>query len=40
MLGEPLYRRLADVPEPLGLVDVEDRCLIIEQRHLGLEAPR
>jgi predicted CoA-binding protein len=85
ILGEPVYRRLADVPGPVGLVDVfrpaaqtpdvarqavaagatalwlqlgiasaearriaesagllyvEDRCLIIEQRRLGLEAPR
>jgi uncharacterized protein len=85
ILGEPVYRTLADVPEQVGLVDVfrppgqaadvarqavavgasalwlqlgivsaearaiaedagllyvEDRCLIIEQRRLGLEAPR
>jgi len=85
ILGEPVYRTLADVPEQLGLVDVfrpseqtpdiarqavaagatalwlqlhivsaearriaedagllyvEDRCLIIEQRRLGLNAPR
>jgi predicted CoA-binding protein len=85
ILGEPVYPTLADVPEPLGLVDVfrpsedcaeiarqavaagaealwlqldirspearriaedaglryvEDRCLIIEQRRLGLNAPR
>jgi predicted CoA-binding protein len=85
ILGEKVYRRLADVPEPLGLVDVfrpsadcadiarqavdagakalwlqlgissaearriaeeaglvyvEDRCLIIEQRRLGLTARR
>ena len=85
ILGEPVYRSLADVPEQVGLVDVfrpsdrtpdvarqavaagasalwlqlgiasgearriaedagllyvEDRCLIIEQRRLGLEAPR
>jgi predicted CoA-binding protein len=84
ILGEPVYRRLADVPEPVGLVDVfrpsaqtpdvarqavavgatalwlqlgiasaearriaedagllyvEDRCLIIERRRLGLTAP-
>jgi uncharacterized protein len=84
ILDEPVYRRLADVPEQVGLVDVfrpspeaadvarqavaggatalwlqlgitsdearaiaeeagmlyvEDRCLIIEQRRLGLEAP-
>ncbi len=84
ILGEPVYRTLADVPEPIGLVDVfrpspqtpdvarqavaagatalwlqlgitsheartiaeaagvlyvEDRCLVIEQRRLGLEAP-
>jgi hypothetical protein len=84
LLGEPVYRTLADVPEQVGLVDVfrppwqapeiarqavaagatalwlqlgiasaearaiaegagllyvEDRCLIIEQRRLGLEAP-
>jgi len=84
ILGEPVYRRLADVPEQVGLVDVfrpspqtpdiarqavaagatalwlqsgiaseeardiaekanmlyvEDRCLIIEQRRLGLRAP-
>jgi uncharacterized protein len=85
ILGEPAYRTLADVPEPVGLVDVfrpsekapdiarqavaagadalwlqlhivsdearriaevagldyvEDRCLIIEQRRLGLSAPK
>jgi predicted CoA-binding protein len=85
ILGEPVYRTLADVPEQVGLVDVfrppgqaadvarqavavgasalwlqlgivsaearaiaedagllyvEDRCLIIEQRRLGLEATR
>ena len=85
ILDEPVYRRLADVPEQIGMVDVfrpsfeaaevaqqavaagatalwlqlgitsdearaiaqdagllfvEDRCLIIEQRRLGLEAPR
>ena len=85
LLGEPVYRTLADVPEQVGLVDVfrppwqapeiarqavaagatalwlqlgiasaearaiaegagllyvEDRCLIIEQRRLGLNAPR
>jgi predicted CoA-binding protein len=85
ILGEAVYRTLADVPEPLGLVDVfrpsaqtpdvarqavalgaealwlqlgirseearsiaesagmlyvEDRCLVIEQRRLGLDAPR
>jgi predicted CoA-binding protein len=84
ILGEPVYRTLADVPGPVGLVDVfrpsrvtpgfarqavaagatalwlqlgiasaesraiaeaagllyvEDRCLIIEQRRLGLRAP-
>jgi predicted CoA-binding protein len=84
ILGEPVYRLLADVPEQVGLVDVfrpspeaadvarqavaagatalwlqlgiasaearsiaedagllyvEDRCLIIEQRRLALEAP-
>jgi uncharacterized protein len=84
ILGQPVYRSLADVPEQVGLVDVfrpslqtpdvarqavaagagalwlqlgissmearsiaesagmlyvEDRCLIIEQRRLGLEAP-
>jgi uncharacterized protein len=84
ILGEPVYRTLADVPEPVRLVDVfrpsratpdiarqavavgaealwlqlgirseearsiaegagmlyvQDRCLIIEQRRLGLEAP-
>jgi uncharacterized protein len=84
ILGEPVYRSLAEVPEQVGLVDVfrpslatadiarqavaagaealwlqlgitseearsiaaeagmlyvEDRCLIIEQRRLGLEAP-
>ncbi len=84
ILGEPVYRTLADIPEPVGLVDVfrpsaqtpdiarqavaagatalwlqlgiasaearanaedagrlsvEDRCLIIEQRRLGLSAP-
>ncbi len=84
ILGEPVYRTLAQVPGPVGLVDVfrpsgqtpdiarqavaagatalwlqlgiasaeardiaeragllyvEDRCLIIEQRRLGLEAP-
>lgn len=85
ILGEPVYRTLADVPEQVGLVDVfrpaeatpdiarqavaagatalwlqlhiasaearqiaedagllyvEDRCLIIEQRRLRLDAPR
>lgn len=85
ILGEPVFRTLADVPEQVGLVDVfrpseqtpdiarqavaagatalwlqlhivsaearriaedggllyvEDRCLIIEQRRLGLDAPR
>jgi predicted CoA-binding protein len=85
ILGEPVYRRIGDIPEQVGLVDVfrpprqapdiarqavaagatalwlqlgiasaearaiaeaagllyvEDRCLIIEQRRLGLEAPR
>jgi predicted CoA-binding protein len=84
ILGERVYRTLAEVPEPIGLVDVfrpsretpevarqaveagakalwlqlgirseesraiaeragllyvEDRCLVIEQRRLGLEAP-
>jgi len=84
ILGERVYRSLADVPEPVGLVDVfrpsgatpdiarqavaagatalwlqlgiasdearaiaedagllyvEDRCLIIEQRRLGVDAP-
>ena len=84
ILGEPVHRTLADVPGPVGLVDVfrpsaqtpdvarqavaagatalwlqlgiasaeardiatragllyvEDRCLIIEQRRLGLSAP-
>lgn len=84
ILGEPVFRTLADVPEQVGLVDVfrpsiqtpdiarqavavgatvlwlqqgimseearsiaesagllyvEDRCLIVEQRRLGLEAP-
>jgi len=84
ILGEKVYRTLADVPEPIGLVDVfrpsgqtpdiarqavaagatalwlqlgiasaesraiaeaagllyvEDRCLVIERRRLGLEAP-
>jgi uncharacterized protein len=84
LLGEPAYRTLADVPEPVRLVDVfrpsgqtpdiarqavaagatalwlqlgiasaearaiaedagllylEDRCLVIEQRRLNLEAP-
>jgi predicted CoA-binding protein len=84
ILGEPVYRTLADVPEQVGLVDVfrpsaqtpdiarqavaagatalwlqlgiasaearviaedagllyvEDRCLFIEQRRLGLDAP-
>jgi predicted CoA-binding protein len=84
ILGEPVYRTLAEIPEPVGLVDVfrrsaatpdvarqavavgasalwlqlgiaseearaiaegagllyvEDRCLIIEQRRLGIEAP-
>jgi predicted CoA-binding protein len=85
ILGEPVYRTLADVPEPVGFVNVfrpsqktpdvarqavaagatalwlqlhiaslearqiakdagllyvENRCLIIEQRRLGLTAPR
>jgi uncharacterized protein len=85
ILGERVFRSLAEVPEPIGLVDVfrpsdrtpdvarqavaagatalwlqlhiasdearriaedagllyvEDRCLIIEQRRLGLDAPR
>jgi uncharacterized protein len=85
ILGEPAYATLADVPEPIGLVDVfrpsastpdiarqavavgatalwlqlhiesaearqiaeaagllyvENRCLIIEQRRLNLQAPR
>ena len=84
VLGEPAYPTLADVPEPVGLVDVfrpgracadiaaqavaagataiwlqlgivsaearsiaelagllyvEDRCLVIERRRLGLDAP-
>src|ERR1039458_9639418 len=84
ILGEPVYRTLAEVPEQIGLVDVfrpsadtpeiarqavdvgatalwlqlgivseearsiavnagllyvEDRCLIVEQRRLGLNAP-
>jgi predicted CoA-binding protein len=84
ILGEPVYRTLAEVPEQVGLVDVfrpsaqtpeiarqavavgatalwlqlgiiseesrsiaesagllyvEDRCLIVEQQRLGLEAP-
>ncbi len=84
ILGEPVYRTLAGVPEQVGLVDVfrpsgqtpdiarqavaagatalwlqlgiasaearaiadeagllyvEDRCLVIEQRRLGLDAP-
>jgi uncharacterized protein len=84
ILGERVYRKLADVPEQVGLVDVfrpssqtpdiarqavaagatalwlqlgiaseearaiaefagllyvEDRCLVIEQRRLGLDAP-
>jgi uncharacterized protein len=84
ILGEPVFRTLADVPEQVGLVDVfrpsaqtpeiarqavavgatalwlqlgivsaesrsiaesagllyvEDRCLIVEQQRLGLEAP-
>lgn len=84
ILGEPVYRTLADVPEQVGLVDVfrpsadtadiarqavdagaqalwlqlgirsaesrriaeaagllyvEDRCVVIEQRRLGLSAP-
>jgi predicted CoA-binding protein len=85
ILGEPVYRKVADIPEQVGLVDVfrpsrqtpdiarqavaagasalwlqlgivseearaiaesagllyvEDRCLVIEQRRLGLSAPR
>lgn len=85
VLGEPVFRTLADVPEPIGLVDVfrpseqtpdiarqavavgatalwlqlgiaspaaraiateagllyvEDRCLLVERRRLGLDAPR
>jgi len=85
ILGEQVYRKVADIPGPLGLVDVfrpsaqtpdiarqavsagaaalwlqlgiaseearaiaeaagllyvENRCLIIEQRRLGLDAPR
>jgi hypothetical protein len=85
ILGEPVYRTLAEVPEQVGLVDVfrppaatpdiarqavaagatalwlqlgiasaeareiaeragllyvEDRCLAIEQRRLGLDAPK
>jgi predicted CoA-binding protein len=84
ILGEPVYRQLGDIAEPVGLVDVfrpsaatpdvasqavaagatalwlqlgiasdearaiaeeagllyvEDRCLIVEQRRLGLDAP-
>jgi uncharacterized protein len=84
ILGEPVYRTLADIPEQVGLVDVfrpswqaadvarqavaagatalwlqlgiaspdaraiaegagllyvEDRCLVIEQRRFGLQAP-
>jgi uncharacterized protein len=84
ILGEPVYRKLADIAEPVGLVDVfrpsgqtadiarqavaagatalwlqlgiasaesraiaadagllyvEDRCLVIEQRRLGIDAP-
>jgi predicted CoA-binding protein len=84
ILGEAVYRKLAHVPEPVGLVDVfrpsdqtpdiarqavaagatalwlqlgiasaesraiaadagllyvEDRCLVIEQRRLGIDAP-
>jgi uncharacterized protein len=84
ILGEPVFRTLAEVPEPVGFVDVfrpspqtpdiarqavavgatalwlqlgirseearsiaenagllyvEDRCLIVEQQRLGLEAP-
>jgi hypothetical protein len=84
ILGEPVYRTLAEVPEPIGLVNVfrpaaetadmaqqavaagatalwlqldivsaqaraiaegaglryvEDRCLLVEQRRLGLRAP-
>jgi len=84
ILGEQVYRRLGDIPEQIGLVDVfrppwqapdiarqavaagatalwlqlgiasaeartiaegagllyvEDRCLVIEQRRLGLQAP-
>src|ERR1700689_720716 len=68
ILGERVYRTLADVPaqvgfvhgfratglwlqlgiasaearaiaEDAGLLYVEDRCLVIEQRRLGLEAP-
>jgi len=85
ILGEPVYRHVSDVPEPVGLVNVfrpsrytpdvvreavaagapavwlqlgiaseesrriaeeanllyvEDRCLLVEQRRLALEAPR
>lgn len=85
ILGEPVYRSLADVPEPVGLVQVfrpsaatpdiarqavacgatalwlqlhiasdearriatdagllyvENRCMLVEQRRLGLDAPR
>jgi uncharacterized protein len=39
LLGERAYRTLAGVPEQVGLVDVEDRCLVIEQRRLNLDAP-
>jgi uncharacterized protein len=28
------------IAEAAGLLYVEDRCLIIEQRRLGLQAPR
>jgi predicted CoA-binding protein len=28
------------IAEAAGLLYVEDRCLIIEQRRLGVEAPR
>jgi predicted CoA-binding protein len=84
ILGEPVYRKVGDIPGPVGLVDVfrpsgqtpdiarqavaagatalwlqlgiasaesraiaadagllyvEDRCLVIEQRRLGIDAP-
>jgi predicted CoA-binding protein len=58
ILGERVYRIIADIPEQVGLVDVfrpsaqaraiaesagllyvEDRCLVIEHRRLGLKAP-
>lgn len=39
ILGEKVDRSLADVPGNVGLLYVQDRCLIIEQRRLGLNAP-